>query len=393
MNENDKSTPPPPLAGAAGKMPPPLPGSIPPIPPSAKVQPPPLPGTTAPNAPPPVPSGPQIPPPPAVKIPMSIPTPAGKPQSNSSIKIVLIVFVAFAIVAASVAGYFVWEKKKRTEVDEKARIEHELALQKEREEQALIVGTWNCQTQNPNGSTTQGTFTFNNDGSFESYDSEAYFSGAYEKNGNKIAMVAKKASNGSITVTVDAAHGEMDGMIVSLSESKLQLETIIRKSGNKRSSTCLSEKKALSELREKEASSDLSFMNPTPGSVGAVNLAEIAKEYPSTLAQSAQFDQPFRLLMGKDFEEFLDNITVGSSMVMDKDGKRACGHGMAPHSAGYMAGAYCVDQEGHLYAVLVDKTVLVDKGAKQKLFRIYGASAYEQLPIRLREYITENRYH
>jgi membrane protein involved in colicin uptake len=44
--------------------------------------------------------------------------------------------VIIGLLAASGAGYFVWESKKRAEVEEKARIEQEAQLQHERKAQA-----------------------------------------------------------------------------------------------------------------------------------------------------------------------------------------------------------------------------------------------------------------
>ena len=89
--------------------------------------------------------------------------------------------------------------------------------------------------------------------------------------------------------------------------------------------------------------------------------------------------------MGKDFEEFLDNIAVGVP-VEAKGGTELFGSGMAAHSGGQQAGAYFIDQTGLLYAVMVDK----DQPINQK-FKIYGAANYEQLPEKLRTFISENR--
>jgi len=121
---------------------------------------------------------------------------------------------------------------------------------------ADIVGTWTCQTQNPNGSTSQDIFTFSNDGSFENNGS-MYFSGTYEKTGHKVTMTAQKVRNGSTTMTTNLA---LDGTITVIGSNELQFGTVVRKSGNKRSHSCTrvkEEKQAQEEsLAQRNVQSD-----------------------------------------------------------------------------------------------------------------------------------------
>lgn len=133
-----------------------------------------------------------------------------------------------------------------------------------------------------------------------------------------------------------------------------------------------------------EATQDIKFVNPSPAVLLPIDFSTFKNKHPSSIASSEQLDQTFRRLMGKDFEEFLDNIQVASDVVINHNGKEMFGIGMAPHSGGEQAGAYVVDQSGHLYAVLVDMSA-------QPKFRIYGAADYGALPIKLREFISKNR--
>lgn len=135
---------------------------------------------------------------------------------------------------------------------------------------------------------------------------------------------------------------------------------------------------------QSEATQDMQFVNTSPITLPSINFSDFQDKHPSNIASSGQLDQAFRRLMGKDFEVLLDNIQVASDIVTDPEGKEVFGTGMAPHSGGEQAGAYLVNQSGHLYAVLVDKSV-------QPRFKIYGIAAYDLLPIKLREFISKNR--
>lgn len=134
-----------------------------------------------------------------------------------------------------------------------------------------------------------------------------------------------------------------------------------------------------------EATNDLQFINSTPQLVGKIDLSQFPEKHPATIATSVQLDQKFRLLMGKDFEEFRDSIAVASPVEVQGDAA-FFGSGMAAHSGGQQAGAYMIDKAGRLFVVMIDKDQ-----PKNKTFRIYGAGDLEQLPEKLRSFISEAR--
>ena len=100
--------------------------------------------------------------------------------------------------------------------------------------QSDIVGTWTCSDTNPNGSVTTGKFKFAKDGTFVS-DGEAHMSGTYERSGSKVAMRVKSVSQGSTTLAADAA---MDLTITKINATQLAFDSVVARSGNKRSSAC-----------------------------------------------------------------------------------------------------------------------------------------------------------
>lgn len=135
---------------------------------------------------------------------------------------------------------------------------------------------------------------------------------------------------------------------------------------------------------QNEATQDLRFVNPTQVTLPAINFSAFQAKGSRGFASDGQIEQSFRHLMGDDFEELLDNLAWEEALLTDSSGKTVFGSGTALHSGGLIGGAYMIDQNGYLYAILMDKTT-------QPKFRIYGAAAYDRLPIKLREFISANR--
>jgi hypothetical protein len=137
---------------------------------------------------------------------------------------------------------------------------------------AEIVGTWTCQTRNPNGSISQDSYSFGQNGSFASRGDGTYIAGSYETAGNKLAMTARTVSNGSVTMNSNLT---VDGTINVVRRDVLQLETVVRSSGNRRNSECV---RTVDASEQQPTSPQAGFQNPTPVSQegnGSFNLMDM----------------------------------------------------------------------------------------------------------------------
>lgn len=130
-----------------------------------------------------------------------------------------------------------------------------------------------------------------------------------------------------------------------------------------------------------EANAALVFVNKIAAQAPQSATAPIVGKHPTVLLST--YEQPFRQLCGKDYEELLDNLAVASETERMADGS-LFGSGMAPHSGGSQGSAVSVSASGSLQAVIVDKD-------KTPAVRIYGAASIEGLTKKLQEFVSENR--
>ncbi len=101
---------------------------------------------------------------------------------------------------------------------------------------AGVAGSWTCRITVPNGNTVAETYDFQPQGSFSSVGQNTRLTGSYEAAGATVSLRILGATRDGITVASDAM---VDLSVGTLTEQELRFDSVVRKSGTKRSSACV----------------------------------------------------------------------------------------------------------------------------------------------------------
>ena len=135
---------------------------------------------------------------------------------------------------------------------------------------------------------------------------------------------------------------------------------------------------------EKEAASELAFINPKEAMVDPSTAVLVRERYPFEAIGLPQIEQAFRNLLGNDYTTLVDSIGVAGPIKTDPSTGDLYGEGMVAHSGGEQAGAFTLSKNGRITVVLVDKS-------KPQSISIYGASSLSQLSASLANFVSEAR--
>ena len=104
--------------------------------------------------------------------------------------------------------------------------------------QDSIVGTWSCNTQNPDGSVYQNTFVFGADGYFADHEEDISLHGTYHLDGRAISITLRQIDLENKIIATQQDSG-MDGEITELERGKLIFEATSRRNRTTRNSICI----------------------------------------------------------------------------------------------------------------------------------------------------------
>lgn len=135
---------------------------------------------------------------------------------------------------------------------------------------------------------------------------------------------------------------------------------------------------------EKEAASELAFVNPKEAMVDPAVLALVREKYPFEVVVFPPMEQGLRNLLGKDYSTLVDFLGVAGPLKVDPSTGDLYGEGMVAHSGGDQSGALTLSKKGRITVVLVDKT-------KPQSISVYGASSLSQLSASLANFVSESR--
>ena len=88
-----------------------------------------------------------------------------------------------------------------------------------------IIGEWNCQTENPNGTTTRESFAFSENGRVV-VNSDLLMYGSYTVSGSKLTIVIDEMPALVAYGRSSRVNEQLDGTIVALNGNKLEMNTI-----------------------------------------------------------------------------------------------------------------------------------------------------------------------